>query len=703
MSSLSLPKNEPFTVPVLRGRTLRIARWAWLLVCGAATLTFFAALPFRYALLLHPSPTNLANLTALGLTPNFFATYSIFWELVIAIPNILVGVFIFWRCGEQRIALLTSLVLIVFSVGSGTLTPTIRALLGIHPALDFLQHTLQFISWYGFALFFYLFPNGRFTPGWTRWAAVVMLVFSLVWNYASETPFAPLHWPPALFIVVVFLEWGSWLVSQVYRYWRVSNAVERQQTKWVVLAVSAFILMMGIVSLVGAFIPGFDIMTEEQPTPQSFAFMLAMWLTSPIMAIIPASIAISIIRYRLWDIDLVINRALVYGALTASTIGLYVAVVFYLGRMVQALDRSIIAFLATGLIAVVFQPLRDALQRGVNRLMYGERDEPYAVLSRLRQRLDLAASPGDVLPAILETILQALKLPYATIRLRDQTVAVRGMLPPNAQPQSFPLLYRGEVIGHLAVSPRSAEENFTAGERRLLADIAHQAGAAAHNVSLTGELQRARERLVAAREEERRRLRRDLHDGLGPKLAGQALILEAVRDSLAADSPNRGLVDHLISDSQTIVQEVRELVHGLRPPALDDHGLAGALRLLAAQCESGKLHIDVSTPDPMPPLPAAVEVAAYRIAQEALTNVVKHARARACQVVLTVGEELEISIADDGVGVPADRRVGVGTVSMRERAEEIGGQCVIEAGEDGGTRVCARLPFGLPPHRGSHG
>jgi signal transduction histidine kinase len=669
------------------------ARSAWLLICGSATLAYLIALPFRWMLLTRPSPANLANLTALGLTPTFFAAYSITWELIIAVPNIIIGFIIFQRCGDQRIALLSSLALIVFGVASGTITPTIRALLGLHPALDLFQHTLEFTAWYSFALFFYLFPDGRFTPAWTRWLALLLLPIFLVWNFAEDSPLAPPNWPQAWFMLLFLVQFGSWVFSQVYRYRWISGPIERQQTKWVVFAIVITLLVFILTGLLANFMPDYNLLGEEQSTPQNFAFMLASWLISPVMLLLPVAFAFSIIHYRLWDIDLVINRTLVYGLLTMLTIGLYVFIVGYLGNQFQAQNRSILAFLATGLIAVVFQPLRLFLQRLVNRLMFGERDEPYVVLSRLSQRLDLALSLGDILPAILETITQALKLPYAAIRLHDETTTYQGALPPAVLPESFPLIYRSEVIGQLVVAPRAVGETFTAAERRLLGDIAHQAGIVAHNVRLTSELQRARERLVTAREEERRRLRRDLHDGLGPKLAGQALILEAVRDSLELNSHNRSLVDHLINDSQTIVTEVRELVHGLRPPALDEHGLAGALRLLAAKYESDKFQISVSTPNPMPLLPAAVEAAAYRIAQEALTNVVKHAQARTCAITLTIDRELELHILDDGMGLPQTRTLGVGLTSMRERAEEIGGQCFIQAGKNGGACVTANLPI----------
>ncbi len=693
MNSLPLTRRASVNVIRLSGRSLVAARSFWLIVCVTATLAFLIALPFRWALLEHPSPTTLANLTALGLTPTFFAAYSVFWEIVIAAPYVIIGFIIFWRCGEERIALLTSLMLIVFGVGSGTITPTIRALLGLHPALDLLQHTFEFLAWLSFGLFFYLFPNGRFVPSWTRWLAAIWLPTCIVWNYASETPLAPLNWPSWLSVPFIGFYWASWLFSQVYRYRRGSDVIERQQTKWVVFAVMVIILTMAITSAIGVFVPGYDLMSEEQSTPQSFAYMIIQWLLSPIMAALPIAIAFSIMRYRLWDIDRFISRALVYGALTASVISAYAVIVGGLGTLFQSSGNFLFSLAATGVIALLFNPLRIGLQRLVNRLMYGERDDPYGVLSRLGQKLESTLAPDSVLPTIVETVAQTLKLPYAAIRLSNETATTHGALPLNVQPESFPLVYQGETIGQLEVAPRAVDEAFTPDERRLLADIAHQAGVAAHAARLTADLQHARERLVTAREEERRRLRRDLHDGLGPKLAGQALILESVRDALAPDSQSRALVDHLIRDSQTVVSEVRELVHGLRPPALDDFGLVGAVRALAAQCEPGNLRVSVTAPDPMPPLSAAVEVAAYRIAQEALTNVVKHARASSCTVSIVMNRDLRLEICDDGRGLPLNRRAGVGLSSMRERAEEIGGSCVVENRESGGTRVTAKVPI----------
>jgi hypothetical protein len=173
MTTLPLVSSPVDNIIRLGGRTLVLARLLWLAICLSATITFFAALPFRWMALTHPSSMNLANLSALGISIDFYAGYLIFWELAVAVPYIIVGFIIFGRCGKERIALFTSLVLVVFGVGSGTITPTIRSLLGLNSALDLLQHTFEFLSWLGFGLFFYLLPNGRFIPAWTRWLAAI--------------------------------------------------------------------------------------------------------------------------------------------------------------------------------------------------------------------------------------------------------------------------------------------------------------------------------------------------------------------------------------------------------------------------------------------------------------------------------------------------------------------------------------------------
>jgi signal transduction histidine kinase len=419
------------------------------------------------------------------------------------------------------------------------------------------------------------------------------------------------------------------------------------------------------------------------------------------LALIPLSIGVAILRYRLFDIDLIINRTLAYTALTACVVGLYVLVVGGLGTLLlQTHTHPVVSLLATGLIAVVFAPLRDYLQRGVNRLMYGERDEPYEVLSRLGQRLEGTLDPDAALTTIVETVAQALKLPYVAISAeRDGepvTTVEHGTLVDGTV--TLPLVHKAETVGRLVLAPRAPGEEFTPSDRRLVGDLARQAGVAVHAARLTADLRRSRERLVTAREEERRRLRRDLHDGLGPRLAAQTLKVGAARSLYPRDpAASDALLDELETDMDATLADVRRLVHNLRPPTLDQLGLVGAIRDAAERYEpdpaTNGLRISVRAPEELPPLPAAVEVAAYRIIQEALTNAVRHARADSCAVRLSVGDELELEVTDDGVGLPEEHRSGVGLNSMSERAAELGGTCAIERMPSGGTRVLARLPL----------
>jgi signal transduction histidine kinase len=217
--------------------------------------------------------------------------------------------------------------------------------------------------------------------------------------------------------------------------------------------------------------------------------------------------------------------------------------------------------------------------------------------------------------------------------------------------------------------------------------------------ALSADLQRSRERLVSAREEERRRLRRDLHDGLGPQLASLTMTAEAARDLISTD-PRRAeeLLAGVMERAQDAVSDVRRLVYELRPPALDALGLLAALRAYADHHTEGGIRVTVESPGALPPLPAAVEVAAYRIAMEALNNVARHASARNCKVGLSLDEGagmLALEVSDDGRGIEGDYEPGVGLSSMRERAEELGGSCTIEALPSGGTRVTALLPCAL--------
>jgi signal transduction histidine kinase len=496
--------------------------------------------------------------------------------------------------------------------------------------------------------------------------------------------------PLGIIVFPVMLLCG--IVSLVVRYRR-SRGVERLQIRWLIWMCGLIILLVLIVIIGELLFP------ETFNTKEPWTFIehvLGLTIQTLSFAGIPLVLGIAILRYRLYSIDLIINRTLVYLALSACIIGIYVFVVGWLGNVFHTGGNLLFSLLATAVVAVLFQPLRERIQRGVNRLLFGERDEPYAVLSRLGRRLEDTLVPDAVLITITDTVREALRLPYSAIALGDgpswSIVVASGA--PVSHPVRVPLLYQHEPVGDLLLGPRAPGEEFSPADRRLLDDLARQAGIAVHAVQLTHDLQLARERLVGAREEERRRLRRDLHDGLGSQLAALNLQAGAVRRLIDSDpEAAQAEVAELRSQLQAAIASIRTLVHGLRPPAIDELGLLLALRERARQYSDAGLVVDTVLPQALPTLPAAVEVAVYRITEEALVNVVRHAQARWCSVRLRVEDGIHLHIEDDGIGITPSARAGVGMLSMRERAEELGGRCVIEPRQGGGTRVSVALPF----------
>jgi len=579
--------------------------------------------------------------------------------------------------------------------------------------------TLLWLKWSGFpfattafTLMILLFPDGRpSSPFWQKvaWTAVGTLLFYLPVQAVEPgfvDPFTeifinnPLGVSPSLWAILEPL----WLIvmallalcnlaaviSLIIRLRR-ARGDERQQIKW--LAIPAVVFFSSI---------PFTILGLVETSAQTLG--IAIIIALPSVAGMVIATAFAIFKYRLYDIDLLVNRTLVYGLLTLFVVGMYILIVGALGSFFQAQGNLVIGLLATGIVAVLFQPLRERLQRGVNRLFYGERDDPIEALSRLGRQLETAVPPKDVLPMLAETIAQTLKLPYVAIQLRvengDTIAAEYG--DPSPEETDFPLLSQGECIGRLVVALRSPGSSFSPAEMRLLRNIARQAGVAVHAVQLTIDLQQSRQRLVTAREEERRRLRRDIHDGLGATLAALNLEAAVLRRSIRPDPDKaEALVDEFRQDIRASIEDIRQLVYALRPPTLDQLGLIEAVRTQAAQCSRADaqglsmLQVKVEAPEMLPPLSAAVEVAAYRIIQEALTNVVHHAQAQQCTIRLKLADGLKVEVMDDGLGIANGRQPenGLGLLSMRERAEELGGTCLIEPAAGGGTRVLASLPL----------
>lgn len=508
-------------------------------------------------------------------------------------------------------------------------------------------------------------------------------------------------WPLAQIVVVVPML-ALALAAFVYTYVRAADAAARARMRWAALGA----VVSAVVGLVAFWIP--ELLFQRQLLDPSWMGVVALPF--------PLGLAAGILRDRLFDIDVVVNRTLVYGGLTLGVLASYAIVASALGSLVGPEHGYGVTLLATGAAALIALPLRDVLQRTVNRLMYGERDEPWRAVRRLGRRLEWTAERDRALPAIAETIADTLRLPYAAIEL-DAAGANRTAHGTAAGPTiMLPVVHGGEPLGRLVLGVRAGERGFRADELALLEDLARQAGGAIHALLLREDLVRSREALVLAREEERRRLRRDLHDGLGPSLAAIGLRAEASAATLATDPAGAmRLLEELGDDVRAALADIRRLVDGLRPPALDELGLLGAIehqvRRLEAVGTGPSLRVEGS-PAPLPELPAAVEVAAYRIAVEAVTNAVRHAGASTCRVRLSAGagaadgsvagdadaveDTLTIDVVDDGRGVAPDAVAGVGLESSRARAEELGGSWRLERPPGGGTRVVAVLP--LVPH-----
>ncbi|NKE56366.1 sensor histidine kinase [Lentzea sp. PSKA42] len=389
----------------------------------------------------------------------------------------------------------------------------------------------------------------------------------------------------------------------------------------------------------------------------------------------PAAAVIAIVRYGLYDISLLIHRSLLYGSLTVVLLLVYMGVMLAGGQVFTG-EAEVIGVVAAGL---VFAPIRSWLQRKLDRWLFGVRADPYAALSTLSEKLERSQ---DVLPTVAQTVAESLKLPYVAIR-GGSVLAEHGRS--RGWPQlRFPMTYRGSLVGDLVVEPRAPDERLSDRELSLLVDLARSTAPAAQSIKLTADLQLARERLVRAREEERLRLRRDLHDGVGPALVGIRLQLRALRRTLG------DVLDPVLGDVDSTGGEVRRLVDGLRPPILDQ-GLALAVRDEAARF-NGDLRVQVEAEE-IEGLSAAVEVAAYRIVAEALTNTARHSGASTCVITVRQDGDLVVEIVDDGRGVAADAKPGVGLDSMRERCAELGGSCTVGPAQPHGTRVVARIPL----------
>lgn len=532
------------------------------------------------------------------------------------------------------------------------------------------------LSWLGVTV-----PDARLPKGYLRWPAVytvaaptLAVVLSVLAELdVAESDFGDVLSPlggglpipavvPILLIAPTALT-GMWVV--VVR-WRRATGTTRLAMRTVV-----------VISATGLLIPFLFAFGPEVGV--GAAQILSSLQLLALIAVV--------LRHQMFGIDTVLERTLAYTMLTGLLLALYVALValsdLMFGRTLPAVAAVAVALLAL--------PIRDLLGRATTRLVFGDRDRPQDVVEAVARRAADAGPPEEMLSDVLHEVASRLRLSELSVRATPGGQVLAGIGEPDEDgTTALALVHRGRDVGVLVAGPRAGEDRLEPADRDALERLAPQVAAVVDAATTTIALRASRDRLVHVREEERRRLRRDLHDGLGPGLTGIALTIDAARNTVGSDSEH---TDHLLAGARAelteALAEIRRLVEDLRPPALDDLGLAGSIRQHAHRFPM--VTVSVDDDGTLSDLPAAVEVAAYRIATEALTNTARHSGARHAEVSLRTNGAFEVEITDDGASSTA-WAPGVGLSSMHDRAAEVGGAVVAGPADDGGGRVLARFP-----------
>jgi signal transduction histidine kinase len=576
-----------------------------------------------------------------------------------------------------------------------------------------------------------LFPNGRLpSRSWTTvaWLSGFGIVATSIAILLMPGPLADAGYPEltnplgimTLKPLLELLEFSLILiplcivaaaVSLVQRYRR-SGGIERMQLKWLAAAATAVALLYLL-----AMIASLVLAPDQQRAPtwvlitQEIA-LLSLWL-------IPISIGLAILKHRLYDIDVVISKTVVFGALAAFITLVYVAIVVGIGHVIGSGDRPNLglSILATAIVAIAFQPVRERVQHFANRLVYGHRATPYEVLSEFSDRVGETYASEDVLGKMAQAIKEGTGAAHAEVWLRAgkelrpaaswPPEAARGTVPRPLTDGELPTFddidkaiavrHQGELLGALTMSkPRG--EPLTPAEEKLLTNLASQAGLVLRNVGLTTELlarleelKASRQRLVAAQDEARRRLERDLHDGAQQHLVALKMRL-ALAKRVAQRDPAKAeqLIGSLEHEADEALETLRDLARGIYPPLLADQGLVPALD---AQARKAPVPVEVVADD-ISRYPQEIEAAVYFCCLEALQNVAKYASPTRATVTLEErAGELSFSVTDDGRGFdPETTPTGSGTLNMSDRLEALGGSLSLTSTLGRGTTVTGRVP-----------
>ncbi len=581
--------------------------------------------------------------------------------------------------------------------------------------LDSAAHaTFQIVAASSYVLALLLFPDGRLVPRWSLPALAVLYLPTTAVVVALALGIRDTSRTVALIMVFGLLTPAVGVAAQAYRFRRAGGDVERQQSRllfWALvpaLVVGMFVLTRGINSSAFADFQGRSI--EVIPVALFRVFQ-------PVFGIIPVALFIGILRFRLWNIDRILNRALVYGALAGFVTVVYVTVVVVVGRAIGTQGNNVwLSILATGLVAVAFEPVRARVQTVANRLVYGRRATPYEVLSSLSERMADELVTEERLARMARLLAEG-----TAARRADVWLVVAGELrpaaswPPEGAPTEAlrltgpelpplgpvtgcaPVRHQAELLGALTVT-KPGSETLNPVESTLLADLAGHAGLVLRNVRLTAELldrveelRASRQRMVAAGDEARRRLERNLHDGAQQQLVALKVRLGLAERMVAKGMPIDDLLRQLGADTDDAIDTLRDLARGIYPPLLAAEGLPAAL---VAQARKAVLPVTVEA-EHIDRYGQAPEAAIYFCCLEALQNITKYANATQVRIRLeAVGTDLSFSVTDDGDGFdPESTPMGAGLTNMTDRIDALGGTLSVRSAPGAGTTISGRLPM----------
>lgn len=600
------------------------------------------------------------------------------------------GTILFFRKSDNWIAVYLAFTFV--SLGIGQVTNNRHFLFDPTPE-NFLYRITDVFSVFSAVFLFYVMPYGRFVVPWARYTALLWGLITLAWTFFPSLPFNPLDnvsfdRTKTLSMVVFLLPVLTGVYAQIISWRTTNNMAERQQVRWIITGM-LFTVIAGVIVYTGP--------RHPQSRSEEFENLARNFISLIIASGFPVCLTIAVTRYHLWELNNFISQILVWSLMTTIVIAIFILIVGVAGNIINSPSNPVLSAAATALVAVIFQPVRYRVQTFINRFLFGLRDDPMTVISQIGEHNQSGNAPDHLMSEIVATIAHLLKLPYVNVELMDGDIPHSAAVYGHEVKDTvlFPLIYQNKAVGSLIVGTRTPEQPFTNADMRLLETISWQVAALAHILLLNADLQRSREHLVQVADRERQRLQRDLHDGLGTELSAQMLKIGTAKAHIH-QNPDRA--DELLTDVEHkligAVGEVRRLIHNLRPPVLDQLGLIKSIELFIEDYRQRDFEITLFTPAQMPRLSPVIEIATYRIIQEAVTNVVKHAQATHCTVQLELNDSLKICVSDNGIGIPTSYTQGVGMGSIQERAEELGGSVHILQPDNGtGTVIQATLPI----------